>query len=267
MDPREERDAPAGGGDALDDGDVPAAVLCAHCGRSDCTGCARALPRLDGGTPWEGRSGSALGRLWATARVATVDGEAFFGALPQGSLGSALGFAVASELCAIGSFLVVWLPLSYLCVPEVALSLATDPAHRGMLALLLSLSVPALAALMVLLHVVWGGSLELGLRISGVDARPAHGLRYALYACAWDLVTSPFGFAAGWATGGIRRSVREVLAAVRIPHFATRAYLDRSRGVAGGRARVALVIAALLTGTIVLAGAAALGVGIVLALT
>lgn len=258
--PRRDRGASADGGDAFFDRDVPAAVVCTVCGLSDCIGCERTAPSLARRTPWEAPSGSALERLWSTARVATVDGEAFFGALPQGNLGAALGFAAVCEFCAIASFLVVWFPLAYVCVPELVVSLARDPSRRTALLAALSLSVPVLASLMVLLHVIWGGSLELGLRLSGAEARPTQGLRYALYACAWDLVTSPFGFVAGWLTGGLLSAFREVHAAVRIPRFATRAYLDRSRGVTQRHARTALVIAALLTGSIVVAGATALGV-------
>lgn len=260
---RQDRGSRPDGGDPFLDGEVPAAVVCTVCGLSDCAGCERTVPSLGGRTPWEAPTGSAFGKLWSTARVATVDGEAFFGALPQGNLGAALGFAAVCELCAIASFLIVWFPLAYVCVPEVVVSLAMDPSRRAALVFALSLSVPVLAGLMVLLHVIWGSSLELGLRVSGVEARPTHGLRYALYACAWDLVTSPFGFVAGWLTGGFRSAFREVHAAVRIPRFATRAYLDRSRGVTQQHARTALVIAALLTGSIVVAGATALGVAIV----
>src|SRR5215471_13397709 len=80
------------------DTDVPAAVLCMVCGRTDCTGCSPPDRARLGATPWEKQEGSAWRRLWLTARLATVDGEAFFGALPDGSVTAALGFAFSCEV-------------------------------------------------------------------------------------------------------------------------------------------------------------------------
>src|SRR5512142_2164572 len=93
------------GPDSRDDTDVPAAVLCAVCGRTDCAGC---LPDGDRhlapvGTPWEQRNAPPLRRLWRTAIMATVEGETFFGELGDGSVGAALRFALLCELFAIAS--------------------------------------------------------------------------------------------------------------------------------------------------------------------
>jgi hypothetical protein len=251
----------------LPDTDVPAAVLCMVCGRTDCTGCAPpALPRL-GATPWEKGEGPAWRRLWLTARLATMDGEAFFGGLPDGSVSAALWFAFACEMLAISSLALAWFPIVYAFVPGFVGTIAADPEKRLWVAFALGASVPLLALLMVALHVLWAGGLELGLRFAGAEGRAAHCVRYALYSCGWDLVTSPFGFAAGWASSGIRGAAGELRAAVRIPRFATVAYIGRARKVSERRARRALMVAALLTGTVVVAGALALGVALVFVLT
>lgn len=249
-----------------DDLDVPATVFCTVCGSVDCTGCEKATPRVEGATPWEDGRGPAVVRLWKTAQITTLQGEAFFGALPEGRIGAALTFAVACELFAISSLLVLWLPLAYACVPELAEALATDPDRRVPFFAALALAGPALSVVMVGLHVVWGFALELGLGLSGTKTRLAHALRYSLYACGWDLVTSPFGFAAGWASSGFAGATNELQAALRVPRFATRAYLDRGRLVPANSARRALATAAVLTGGVVLAGAIGLGVAIVVAL-
>jgi hypothetical protein len=50
---------------------------------------------------------------------------------------------------------------------------------------------------------------------------------------------------------------------VRIPRFATVAYIGRARNVSERKGRRALRVAAALTGTVVLAGAVALGIALV----
>src|SRR6201999_4147336 len=225
------------------------------CGRSDCIGC---VPeeRAESATPWEAR-GPLLRRLWQTARLATVEGEAFFGALPDGSVFAAFGFAFFCEVLAIASLAAAWLPIVYALAPNVVLAIASDVERRALVVGAIGASVPVLAVMMVVLHVLWAGGLELGLRIAGAKGRAAHCLRYALYSCGWDLVTSPFGFAAGWISSGLRGAAWELRAAVRIPRFATVAYIGRARNVSERRGRRALQVAALLTGSVVLAGAIA----------
>jgi hypothetical protein len=255
------------GADALDDREVPAAVFCTICGRTDCAGCLPPdRPASSTGTPWEGTHGSSWARLWSTARLATVEGETFFGTLEEGSVSSALGFAVTCELLAISSLALAWVPIVYAMVPGFVESVLSDGEQRGTVLAAIFCSVPALAALMVALHVLWAGGLELGLRLAGAPGRSAHCLRYALYSCGWDLVTSPFGFLAAWKSSTFRGATADLRAAVRIPRFATVAYIGNARRVPDRAAKRALLIAAVLTGGFVLLGAGAFGVGLVVAL-
>ena len=251
----------------LPDTDVPAAVLCAACGRTDCAGCVTPERTRIASTPWEASDRPVWHRLLQTARLATVDGEAFFGALPDGSVAPALRFALSCELLAIASLALTCLPVVYALVPGFVEEIAADHERRAWVAASVTVAVPCLALMMVMLHVLWAAGLELGLRLSGAKSRPAHCLRYALYSCGWDLVTSPFGFAAGWASVGFRGATAELRAAVRIPRFATFAYIGRARNVSERKARRALLIAALLTGAIVLVLAVALGVALVVVFT
>jgi hypothetical protein len=255
-------------GHGPDDADVPAAVVCAACGRPDCSGCHHETTggRRPTGTPWEQNSVPPLRRLWRTAILATVDGEAFFGELGDGSLGAALGFALLCEFCAIASLAALWFPISYVLVPGFVESVFEGTAHGRLAAFGVFVAIPLLAVLMVLLHVLWGTSLEFGLRLSGAAPRAGHCLRYALYSCGWDLVTSPFGFTAGWMSSGFKGATRELRAAVRIPRFATRAYVARARSLSEAKARRALTLAAVMTGTVVLASALALGFALVAAM-
>jgi hypothetical protein len=253
--------------EAKDDTDVPAAVLCAVCGRSDCAGC----PDVEGkrpatGTPWEQNDVPRLRRLWSTAILATIDGESFFGELGDGSVGAALGFALLCELFAIASLAVLWLPVSYVLVPRLVESIFWSGERSSLAVAGVIVAVPLLALLMVLLHVLWGTSLEFGLRLSGAEPRTGHCLRYALYSCGWDLVTSPFGFTAGCVSSGVRGAIRELRAAIRVPRFATRAYVGRARKLPDSKARRALALAAAMTGTVVIASAVAVAFMVVAAL-
>ena len=114
-----------------DDADVPAAVLCAYCGRADCGGCVKAeRTAREGETPWEARELPFWRRLIGTAHLATADGEAFFGGLRDGSVSDALYFALSCELLAIGSLAFLWIPLVYAFVPGYFVSLFSDGERR-----------------------------------------------------------------------------------------------------------------------------------------
>lgn len=246
--------------------EVPAAILCASCGRVDCAGCIRESAPPGASTPWERRSGSLFKRLWQTARMATVDGETFFADLGDGSVGAAFGFAIACEFFAIASLATCFSIAWYLAAPGFVNALLADAQARQMLLLTFGAGVPLVALLMVAIHVLWAGGLELGLRFAGAKGQARHCLRYALYSCGWDLVTSPFGFFAGCIEGGFDVATAELRAAVRIPRRATFAYVGRARGMPMVSARRALLVAGTLTGSVVLFCVGALGVTLVVAM-
>src|SRR5579883_1365074 len=76
----------------LVDSEVPAAVVCAHCGDADCPGCLHEQTRsgVVAVVAWERPGAPALTRLWATARASTLDAERFFESLPDGPIAPAL---------------------------------------------------------------------------------------------------------------------------------------------------------------------------------
>jgi hypothetical protein len=129
---------------------------------------------------------------------------------------------------------------------------------RGPVFATLALCVPGLAAIMVLLHLVWGASVELGLRLQGEPVHLSHGLRYALYSCGWDLLTSPMGLCAAAVARGPAQGFRDVRAAVRVPRIATRAFLTGARRLTDDQARRATWTGAAVTGALVVSAAIAL---------
>ena len=104
--------------------DVPAAVVCLVCGEVDCAGCEdRDLSKsgIVAIVAWERPGLPALMRLWSTARSTTRDADTFFELLPDGPVLPALRFAAVSELLAVGSMLIAFLPVAALWIINVFL--------------------------------------------------------------------------------------------------------------------------------------------------
>jgi hypothetical protein len=213
---------------ALDWADVPAAVVCAVCGKPDCSGClAVEEPTNASGVvaimPWERPGLGWLTRLWATARVVTLSHRDLFAALPEGSLRPALAFACVAELtAALG--LGVCFSLVLALAPDFASTLLHDPYLRSLLVKAFVGGVPGLAALMIALHALHGVLVDRAARLAGSRKR-GRGLRFGLYACGWDLVTLPLGLLIVVATEGFGTARRAAGLAVSVPVQATRAYL------------------------------------------
>ncbi len=241
------RSAPAepdGEGDdsALDFSEVPATVVCASCGLPEC-GCEAERPSAFSGivaiVPWE-RRGTLLGRLWATAKLATLAPEAFFGSLPPGALAAPLGFALLAELLsALGlgatlglGLLALWPALAHEIFARQELR---ELALRGTL-----LGVPALAGLMVALHAGHGLALDTAARRAG-SRQAGRGLRFGLYSCGWDLMTLPLGLLMLVVTDGPAAALRCAPRGLTAPRRAALAYLvqvhqferEQARGISG----------------------------------
>lgn len=187
--------------------DVPAAVVCLVCGEADCTGCEESDQSRSGIVAivaWERPGLSAWTRLWATARSTTRDAETFFELMPDGPILPALRFAAICELIAIGSFLLLLIPVALLVAPEFVRHLVFDPNARSIAARLFVLGFPASAGLMVLGHAVHGLWIDHGAVKQGARRARSRALRFGLYACGWDLVAGPFGALVVAAKEGIR---------------------------------------------------------------
>lgn len=216
--------------ESIDLSEVPAAVVCAGCGDALCAGCAGAseVTRPSGVVavvPWERETLGFWTRLWSTARLATLNCEAFFGSLPSGEVVAALRFAIACELLAGAGLALTVLPLVLAIAPELAIYFKQDPAFRRATWQAFGYGIPLLATLMVLIHGAHGLGLELGARRQGSRRKSWSGLRFGLYGCSWDLVTLPVGLLVLLFSDGSAAAGRAIPLALRAPNRAARAYL------------------------------------------
>lgn len=228
--------------DAFDVQEVPAAVLCAHCGMSDCPGSCEDLSASGVFVlvPWERPNGSFFRRLFATARATTLDAEPFFERLADGPIAPALTFALASEMVASAAVAVlVAVPVAFV-FPELARQCLFDPEARRMVLAGLFFGVPGLAGLLVLAHALHGLSIDLGARLRGARPARSRALRFGLYATGWDLVVGPVGAVVLAFTEGPREALSQLGRAAGLPTRATRAFLKSAYRLEGEPALSAL---------------------------
>lgn len=257
--------------DVVDDSvDVPAAVVCAVCGDAACPGCERALSRsgIVALVAWERPSGSALARLWATARATTISGDAFFDLLPDGPIVPALRFAVLVELIAAAGLTLLSLPVVALCAPSWIRRVVVDGEARDVAARALVVGIPALALMLVAAHAAHGLALDHGARRVGARGARGRALRFGLYATGWDLMLGPIGAILLGAKEGLGAAVSLFRLGIGLPGRCTRAFL-RGYGLHGMRAEQAnksatlvAVIVTVLAAMAVLFAAALVVVGI-----
>lgn len=246
--------------------DVPAAVLCATCGQSDCPGCTAATEQESGVMaiiPWE-RSGGTWTRLWATATATTRGADAFFAVLPDGDLPPAMRFAVLAELLAVASMAALILPLIALALPGLALAVIADPVLRGRALAWVAVGVPAVAMWMVIAHITHGAALDAGARRLGAHPQRRRAVRFGLYACGWDLMAGPLGVAVMIASQGLRATLSLAELAIQAPGRASVAMLEgvyRLGPADVARARrsgtVAAILISIVSGALVIVALAA----------
>jgi len=227
-------------GDDLVDADVPAAVVCAHCGDADCPGCLHEITRsgVVAVVAWERPGTPALASLWATARATTFDADRFFASLPDGPLVPAIRFAVASEMIASSAMiLALAFPLSMLA-PSWAKHLFLE--HPLTTARLVAAAIPGLALLLVMAHVAHAWALDRGARRSGARSAAKHAVRFGLYATGWDLVVGPFGAAVVAAKEGLSAALSIATVGVGLPGRSARAFLRGCYHLEGKSAEPAL---------------------------
>jgi hypothetical protein len=224
----------------LVDTDVPAAVVCAHCGDADCPGCLLEQTRsgVVAVVAWERPGAPLLARLWATAHATTFDADRFFESMPDGPLAPAFRFAVASEMIAAAAMgLVAALPLAILA-PAWFKHVLVD--EGGALARLFVAGIPGLAALLVAAHVAHGWALDRGARRSGARGATTRALRFGLYAAGWDLVIGPLGAIVVAVKQGLRASLSIAGVGMGLPGRSARAFLRGCYRLEGTAAQPAL---------------------------
>jgi hypothetical protein len=239
-------------GDELLDGDVPAAVVCAHCGDADCPGCLHEITRsgVVAVVAWERPGTPALARLWATARATTFDADRFFASLPDGPIAPAVRFAVASEMIASAAMILALLaPLSVLAPSWAKHFFLGHPLTAARFA---AAAISGLALLLVVAHVAHAWALDRGAHRSGARGAAKHAVRFGLYAAGWDLVVGPFGVVVVAAKEGLSAAISIAVVGVGLPGRSARAFLRGCYHLEGKAAEPALrasfVGAALATG-------------------
>lgn len=226
--------------DEFVDSEVPAAVVCAHCGDADCPGCLN--ERTQSGVvaivPWERPGAAPLARLWATARATTFDSERFFETLPDGPMVPALRFAVVSELLASGAMALAAVVPIALIAPAWALH---EMVHDTLTLVRFAVAgIPALAMLLVAAHAAHGWALDYGARRSGARPATSRALRFGLYAAGWDLVVGPLGAVVVAFQSGLGAAASILSLGVGLPGRSARAFLRGAYGLTEASNRPAL---------------------------
>jgi len=226
--------------DELVDSEVPAAVVCAHCGDADCPGCLHEQTRsgVVAVVAWERPGAPVLARLWATARATTFDAERFFETLPDGPVAPALRFAVASEMIASTAMALVAIVPMVVLAPTWMRHLFFD--EGATLARLVAAGVPALAALLVAAHAAHGWALDRGARRAGARGTTSRALRFGLYAAGWDLVIGPLGAVVVAVKDGARAALSIASIGMGLPGRSARAFLRGCYRLEGAGALPAL---------------------------
>jgi len=186
--------------EAVDSIDVPAAVVCALCGRGDCPGCIEDERTGASGViaiiPWERPQSPWPTRFFATVQATTRGAEGFFCAMPDGAVSPALRFAVLAETFAVASTAAVLAPLVVLGIPGLLLRFLDNGGTRQSVVLATLVGVIGFTALLVGAHAVHGVTL-------GPVPSRSRAIRLGLYACGWDFGSSPAGVVAALFVGGI----------------------------------------------------------------
>lgn len=214
------------------DDEIPPAIACAHCGDPNCEGCSEKEPEVPSQRalsplPWEERESRFFSRLVETSELSATRPEVVFGRLSAGRISIALSFAVWCEFLAVGSFTIVWGLGFYAMFPFITRQMLSSPAVLILIASILL----GLISFVIFIHALWGVGLEWGIARAGGKADMNRGIRFGLYACGWDLLTSPAGVLFEWRRVGFRTTFSHLRAATRSPRASLRAYLDDCRKV------------------------------------
>lgn len=209
----------------VSDDALPPVVTCAQCRRAECPGCAPTPSNNpERSLAWEAK-GLWTRRLWRTSFSGCTNPEKTFGELPDGALSSAFAFAFIAESIAIVTLAVFALAVAFAIAPTFVSVVVSDSAARILGAEVLIGTV----VMLVGMHAVWGLCLEAGAAMSGSRAHWRLGVRFGLYACGWDLVTSPAGVTQCLLSQGVASGFDTVFAAARVARRAMRAYMIQNR--------------------------------------
>jgi len=225
--------------------DVPAAVVCAFCGQSECMGCDReeTASGIIAVVAWERTAMPFTDRLWATSRATTRDAETFFSLLPDGSVWPAISFALIAESIAVASFAVLLFGLACLIAWPLVSVLLTDPATASLFARGVALGIPSIVIVLVLAHVVHGLFIDVGATRAGKRGARRRAIRFGLYAAGWDLVMAPAGLLLALVKEGFRFVPEYRRMLYGLPTRSSKALLAGTYGILGDAQKAPLSFA------------------------
>lgn len=214
--------------------DVPAAIVCAHCGSPECAGCAPDPFRVTGSgvhffVPWERTDRGIWGRFWDTTRSTTHEADSFFSSLPDGSLSTALAYAIVAEVVAVGTTLLGWglvvCALGFLLAPSMTTALLGQVTEQLRLVRVGLAAWFAFSVALVIAHLTHGLALDRVAQRAGAEPRLNRAIRFGLYAAGWDVATSPFGIVVSFFQSGPKSLQSALRFAVVTPTQATAAFV------------------------------------------
>ncbi len=222
--------------------DVPPATFCTWCGRTDCEGCAVSdrgpFSEVRQIIPWEERRGFAS--WWLTCMRVTEPPMVWLDDVLAGRVGRAAWFALLAEVLAVTSYAAPVVFAGWLFMAAFGAASPAWSVVSGTIRVCVGLG-----AFMVALHVVWVAALEALLVVRGRKSEWKPAILLGLYACGWDMVTSPGGVVLGWYYGGWSRVGRLLRGATANPRAACLHYLATAREISPDVAlRLAMVAAA-----------------------
>lgn len=204
--------------------DLPAAVVCARCGRADCHGCngeERAEPSASGVVlvvPWERPDQGAWQRFWATTRLGVEAPDVFFSELPDGPVAPALSYAVMAEglaaLSCVAVCAVFGLGVLGAVLPAFLGPLLQKPSGQAAIVRALLAAWGSFSLLLVLVHGLHGWALHAMARRASLQrplaaaATLQRALRFGFYTASFDVAACPAGVVWMLSTlgrGGLRK--------------------------------------------------------------
>lgn len=179
----------------------------------------------ESGVPWEREA--TLRHLFSSAFLSSEAFEPVFGGGDATRVGRALSFALLAEFVAVASFALPWAAAFFVLFPRMALNMVQSPLMWAFAGLVLF----GIVLLVVGVHVIWGVVLEWQVSRHTGERRGALGARFGLYACGWDLVTSPAGALTAWLLYGRGQLLPRIKQATAAPRASLRYYTETVRGL------------------------------------
>lgn len=200
--------------------------------------------------PWEERRD--MRAWWITCMRVTEPPTIWLDEVLAGRVLPAVAFALLAEVLAVASYAIPVVLGGQLILAAFGAASPAGGLVRGTLGACLGLG-----AFMVLLHVVWVAVLEVLLILRRRKAQWGPAMLLGLYACGWDMVTSPGGVILGLPYGGWSRVGRLLRGATANPRAACLYYLVTTRDVSPKmalRLAIAAAVFAVLLGIVGAAG-------------